>query len=293
MDGYPSEFLHIYDWENNLEWNGLCQIPPFKHLSESSYAQAFETLDNAILACISRTGTAEGSGSWCYKFPGNNPSGWEDLGKIFGERYQNFAILPEGQVWFATAASFTRSTQILDTTTLATRQGPQLKHPIRFTCILQINATSTIVIGGSTSTTVIDDVDIYDSSIEAWKSNVANLPIAKRSFGCGIYRKSRIIIAGGFKSNYYASKSVESYDISSNSWSQAGYLPEKDEKITVVQMNGELYMYGGWVTESDTILKYNGEMTGTTWIDHGKYPSMRTYTTFLNLSNKFSWDWAC
>ncbi|MEP7377363.1 MAG: kelch repeat-containing protein [Chitinophagaceae bacterium] len=156
-------------------------------------------------------------------------------------------------------------------------------------------AGNKILFGGGLSAPISETVDIYDVSANTWSTH--RLPTAKiwaPIAGAG----TKILIAGGVNVNstsntdeYY--KTVDIYDVNTNSWTQAE-LSEARDNMGVVSIGNKIIFAGGNTKDtsynfvpSKTVDIY--DVTTNTWTTTQMSEAVvysRLYATFASSGNK-------
>ena len=103
------------------------------------------------------------------------------------------------------------------------KQGPQFTGMPKEGCLLHINETTTMLIGGHISGHYSNKVFLYDWTSNRWIDFIP-LNEAKAYLGCAVLEGQGVLVVGGW--NGTKLRSVELFDFHSNAWTQQPDLPK-------------------------------------------------------------------
>ena len=101
-------------------------------------------------------------------------------------------------------------------------------------------------IGGCDGTLYLREVERYDPETNEW-SQVAPMITPRRNFGVGVIGRSVYVVGGCGRANSrdVTLRSVDRYDVDSNSWSRDASMPTKRSHLTVSVIGDTLFAIGG------------------------------------------------
>ncbi len=143
---------------------------------------------------------------------------------------------------------------------------PSLPVTIQGHCMITVNSTTVMVIGGRQNGQISGKTFYFTSGEESWTEG-PELKNNRRDHSCGKIRRNKesqemsIIVAGGFDKDYPYLSSVEILDEGSNEWQTGPELPFGiDESQMVEYQNGGVVLIGGrslplrgWLTSAGTL----------------------------------------
>ena len=131
----------------------------------------------------------------------------------------------------------------------------KLPKPLARHCMLSLNRTHHILLGGSESVAVksLGTKDTFSSSTYIYSNNkfkeVASMATARRSHGCAVVDEN-VFIAGGFNGDRLSS--VEYFSLTSLTWHTGPSLPFSTTYARLIQIRGDLYFLGGYIDRRKT-----------------------------------------
>ncbi len=148
------------------------------------------------------------------------------------------------------------------------------------------------VIGGNDSSTTLSTMDMFDPDSGQWIPK-NSMPTDRGLLACAsidgkIYVMGGLrIVGGGF--DYGGLKTMEMYDVTTETWSQLPDMPTKRWGHSAVAYNGKIYVFGGVTffptTVYNTVEVYNPQ--DSTWTTKsGIMPTARYCLTACSLDNK-------
>jgi uncharacterized repeat protein (TIGR01451 family) len=104
------------------------------------------------------------------------------------------------------------------------------------------------LLGGYNGSTVVDQMNIYDISTNAWRTVLHGLPSARMGAALGLWQ-GKLYLAGGVTSETPSpiiTKTLNIYDIASDNWTKGSPVPQPVSFAGYAQSGGELFLAGGW-----------------------------------------------
>lgn len=112
------------------------------------------------------------------------------------------------------------------------------------------------VIGGTNSSGMVSNLDLYNPYTDEWQSNVTTMMAPVRNFSAAAYG-TKIYIFGGINGNNVVTNLVQIYDVISNTWIRGTNLPAVRQGHGSVAFGARIYVFGG----SSTVLAGGGVQT--------------------------------
>ncbi len=109
------------------------------------------------------------------------------------------------------------------------RAGPDLKQSLVFHCLMKLDESSAMVVGGQSSNTdPVDTTSMYSFYTKTWTSS-PSLVFARHSHACGILKAEStdiIVVAGGETENGKETDTTELWTKGAKRWGNGPTLPE-------------------------------------------------------------------
>jgi len=133
------------------------------------------------------------------------------------------------------------------------------------------------MIGGHNGTALVSAIDVYDPYKNEWHAGVATLPVPVRNASCAVYEDKstspsqyKIYIFGGINAANAIINTVQIYNVTTSTWSNADVVPAAigRQGNGVINVDGNIYLFGG----SSSITAANSTMTVfrfKPWINNG------------------------
>ncbi len=99
-------------------------------------------------------------------------------------------------------------------------------------------------IGGVSEGKVLDGIDVYDPTRDAWNAK-AHKPTAVQGSGAAIIG-GRMYVPGGCDANDRPTSVLEVYDPARDAWQSSVALPKAICHYAISAIEGRLYLFGGW-----------------------------------------------
>jgi N-acetylneuraminic acid mutarotase len=170
------------------------------------------------------------------------------------------------------------------------RNIPSLPVTISGHCMVTVNSTTVMVIGGYQNDTISGKTFYYTFGEESWADG-PELKIKRVDHSCGKIRRNKesqemsIIVAGGFDGSFLLS--VEILDEGSNEWQTGPELPFAIDGCQMVEdQNGGVVLIGGEsssVNNLDTLYKlpHGGQDAVWTKMEQKMNTGRSSHTAFL------------
>ena len=102
------------------------------------------------------------------------------------------------------------------------------------------------IIGGTKQGARTDSCSQFDTKDYKWKE-VARMKQAREYVACAVFER-RLVVSGGWDNNLYDLNSVESYDVSADTWSPMPNMLERREEHSLIVNRNKLFAMGGYFT---------------------------------------------
>jgi N-acetylneuraminic acid mutarotase len=162
----------------------------------------------------------------------------------------------------------TASTEMLD----ANQWIPFIEMPqgVSSHCMVQVNSTTTIVIGGGTITEKYSrKTMIFHLGKQSWQTG-PDMKTGRIEHACGMFQ-GHVLVMGGY--NGQVLSSTEVWNPATNIWTEGPQLPSGlAYSSTASDHSGNIYLLGGFdgFKIIDTILKLSFTNDGYCWIPMGQ-----------------------
>lgn len=125
------------------------------------------------------------------------------------------------------------------------------------------------MIGGTNSTGIVSNLDLYNPYADTWESNVTSMMAPVRNFAAAAYG-TKIYIFGGINSNNSLTNLVQIYDVISNTWTRGTNLPAVRQGLGAVTFGDRIYIFGGSSTAlssggSQAVYQYHPTVSTNPW----------------------------
>ena len=140
----------------------------------------------------------------------------------------------------------------------------------------EMQFTNVLLTAGSNTA---NDVWLVPSNQGEWGSR-AGLLVANSEFSLA-EANGRIYVLGGYPASRVSSRTVQIYDIASNSWQLGPNLPQPNNHGMAASVNGKVYLLGGQVTDdqegaSAVATVYEFDPAVGTWVSRAPMPTARS-----------------
>ena len=171
-----------------------------------------------------------------------------ELGKVRTRGSSIAFKTKDGQsvLWITGGRNATDATDLFDDSELVstegTTQGPKLPYPLRSHCLVKINMTTVLLLGGSNGTAYPRETWFYHTS--GTKSKGPMMLNGRVRFGCQtvLHEEEKfVLVVGGYIAGNYID-TVEILDLKNNEWKNGPSFPFRVRHPTMVKsrnQNGE------------------------------------------------------
>jgi uncharacterized repeat protein (TIGR03803 family) len=118
--------------------------------------------------------------------------------------------------------------------------------------------TKVYVVGGATSSAIVNNNQIYNTGTNKWTTGAA-MPTA-RFTAVGAVVNGILYVIGGNTNGSTQTSVVEAYNPTTNTWSTKTAMPTARDSVTAAVESGKIYVIGGYANGSDrltTVESYN------------------------------------
>jgi N-acetylneuraminic acid mutarotase len=204
---------------------------------------------------------------------------WETLTSMTFARQGVAAAVLNGK-FYAIGGQGLSSVEVFDPQTGQWSMGPSLPSEVNSGAAITVDGKIFLVGGKNSSNQEISQVLEFDPSTNQWTPK-ANLPTARQGLKV-VFFEGRIWAIGGKSGSSLAT--VESYDLSSNTWQTEASLSVARNLPNAWVANDRIYVAGGWNPWLDTIEIYD---PGTkAWSSAGSLPEKKAVADAVVLGGK-------
>jgi len=265
--GIGKEEFELIDVSNSS--GGDCSLPNYPFPIEYPATMAFDPQANLVRSCGGHVPSVRHTtpfSNLCFTFDGFQ---WkEDKTPPTDGFYKGYSVMVPEVGWWLIACKSGAVTGCHEDSKVFSQNNTWIEGPhtppynysssSHYTfpvnsCIVQLNSSHTMILGGRIQDNTIADVWIYDWSKEIWVKG-PDMISPRREHSCALLSGDRVIVAGG-KSLYGEDIiSMEVFDSGFNIWYASQDLPEDDKEShnQILEWNDDLL----WINWPGNLWKF-------------------------------------